>query len=81
MPSVVMGPSKEGYVWVINDAEDKMYVPERTIMGIGQDWEKEKEEHEIEEYSEPVSAVRGVAVAVTLLFIKYRVFSLSMIWV
>ena len=28
MPSVVMGPSKEGYVWVINDAEDKMYVPE-----------------------------------------------------
>ena len=44
-------PSKEGYVWVINDAEDKMYVPEGTIMGIGQDWE---EEQEIEEYSELV---------------------------
>ena len=50
-------PSKEGYVWVINDAEDKMYVPEGTIMGIGQDWE---EEQEIVEYSEPMGAVRGV---------------------
>ena len=58
MPSAVMGPSKEGYVWVINDAEDKMYVPEGTIMGIGQDWEEE--EQEIEEYSEPMGAVRGV---------------------
>ena len=57
MPSAVMGPSKEGYVWVINDAEDKMYVPEGTIMGIGQDWE---EEQEIVEYSEPMGAVRGV---------------------
>ena len=57
MPSAVMGTSKEGYVWVINDAEDKMYVPEETIMGIGQDWE---EEQEIEEYSEPIGAVRGV---------------------
>ena len=56
MPSAVMGPSKEGYVWVINDAKDKMYVPEGTIMGIGQDWE---EEQEIVEYSEP-SAIRGV---------------------
>ena len=55
MPSAVMGPSKEGYVWVIN--EDKMYVPEGTIMGIGQDWEEE--EHEIVEYSEPMGAVRG----------------------
>ena len=36
-------PSKEGYVWVINDAEDKMYVPEGTIMGIGQDWEEYSE--------------------------------------
>ena len=59
MPSAVMGPSKEGYVWVINDAEDKMYVPEGTIMGIGQDWEEE-EEQEIVEYSEPMGAVRGV---------------------
>ena len=50
-------PSKEGYVWVINDAKDKMHVPEGTIMGIGQDWE---EEQEIEEYSEPVGAVRSV---------------------
>ena len=57
MPSAVMGPSKEGYVWVINDAEDKMYVPEGTIMGIGQDWE---EEQEIVEYSEPMGAIRGV---------------------
>ena len=54
MPSAVMGPSKEGYVWVINDAKDKMYMPEGTIMGIGQDWEEEEgEEQEIEEYSEP----------------------------
>ena len=52
-----MGPSKDGYVWVINDAEDKMYVPEGTIMGIGQDWE---EEQEIKEYSKPMGAVRGV---------------------
>ena len=37
MPSAVMGPSKGEYVWVIND--DKMYVPEGTIMGIGHDWE------------------------------------------
>ena len=59
MPSAVMGPSKERYVWVINDAEDKMYVPEGTIMGIGQDWEEE-EEQEIEEYSEPMGAARGV---------------------
>ena len=35
-----MGPSKEGYVWIINDAEDNMYVPEGTIMGISQDWEE-----------------------------------------
>ena len=35
-----------------------MYVPEGTIMGIGQDWE-EDEEQEIEEYSEPVGAVGG----------------------
>ena len=28
-------------------------------MGIGQDWEEE-EEQEIEEYSEPMGAVRGV---------------------
>ena len=61
MPSAVTGPSKEGYVWVINDAEDKMYMPEGTIMGIGQDWEEEEgEEQEIEEYSEPMGAVRGV---------------------
>ena len=61
MPSAIMGPSKEGYVWVINDAEDKMYMPEGTIMGIGQDWEEEEgEEQEIEEYSEPMGAVRGV---------------------
>ena len=52
-------PSKERYVWVINDAEDKMYVPEGTIMGIGQDWEDE-EEQEIEEYSEAMGAIRGV---------------------
>ena len=43
MPNAVMGPSKEGYVWVINDAEGKMYVPEGTIMGIGQDWEEEEQ--------------------------------------
>ena len=49
MPSAVM---------VIN-VEDKMYVPEGTIMGIGQDWEEE-EEQEIEDYSELVGAVRGV---------------------
>ena len=36
MPSAVIGPSKKGYVWVINDAEDTMYVPEGTIMGIDQ---------------------------------------------
>ena len=59
MPGAVMGPSKVGYVWVINDAEGKMYVPEGTIMGIGQEWEEE-EEQEIEEYSEPMGAVRGV---------------------
>ena len=59
MPSALMWPSKYGYVWVINDAEDKMYVPEGTIMGIGQDWEEE-EEQEIVEYSEPIGAVRGV---------------------
>ena len=59
MPSAVMRPSEEGYVWVINDSEDKTYVPEGTIMGICQDWEEE-EEQEIEEYSEPVGAVRGV---------------------
>ena len=58
IPSAVMGPSKEGYVWVINDAEDKMYVPEGTIMGIGLDWEEG--EQEIGEYSEPMGAVRGV---------------------
>ena len=57
MSSAVMGPSKEGFVWVINDAEDKMYVPEGTIMGIGQEW---KEEQEIVEYSEPMGAVRGI---------------------
>ena len=56
MPSAVMGPSKERYVWVINDAEDKMYVPEGTIMGIGQDWVEE----EIVEYSEPMGVVRRV---------------------
>ena len=54
-----MGPSKKGYVWVINDAEDIMDVPEGTIMEIGQDLKKE-EEQEIEEYNEPVGAVRGV---------------------
>ena len=43
MPSVVMGPSKDGYIWVINDAEDNMYVPEGTTIGIGQDWEEEEE--------------------------------------
>ena len=32
MPSAVMGPSREGYVWGINDADDKMYVPEGTII-------------------------------------------------
>ena len=42
----------------INDADDKMYVPEGTIMGIGQDWLEE--EQETEEYSEPVAAVRGL---------------------
>ena len=47
-------PSKEGYVWVINDAEDNTYVPEGTIMGIGQDLEEKQE------YSEPVGVVRGV---------------------
>ena len=26
MPSAVMGPSNEGYVWVINDAKDKMFL-------------------------------------------------------
>ena len=41
--NTVIGPSKEGYVWVINDAKDKMYVPEGTIMGMGQDWEEEQE--------------------------------------
>ena len=45
MPNAVIEPSKEGYVWVINDAEDKMYVPEGTIMGISQDWEEEIEEY------------------------------------
>ena len=55
MPSAVMGPSKEGHIWVINDAEEKMYVPEGTIMGISQDWVEE-----IQEYREPVGAVRGV---------------------
>ena len=64
MPSAVTGPSKEGYVWVIDDAEDKMYVPEETIMGIGQDWEGE-EEQEIVEYSEPMGAVRGVGEGIT----------------
>ena len=28
MPSVVMGPCEEGHVLVINDAEDKMCVPD-----------------------------------------------------
>ena len=42
----ILGPSKEGYVWVINDAEDKMHVPEGTIMGISQDWEEEEQEIE-----------------------------------
>ena len=46
-----------GHVWVINDTEDKMYVPEETIMGIGQDW---VEDQKTEECSEPVGAVRGV---------------------
>ena len=59
MPRCVMGPSKEGYVWVINDAEDKMYVPEGTTMRIGQVWEEE-EEQDIVEYSEPMVAARGV---------------------
>ena len=45
--SVVMGTSKEGYVWVINDADDKMHVPEGTMMGIGQDWEEEEQEMSI----------------------------------
>ena len=58
MPSAVMGPSKEGYIWVINDAEDNMYVPEGTIMGIGQDWEVE--EQEIVEYSELMGTIRDV---------------------
>ena len=58
MPSVVIEPSKEGYVWVNNDAEDEMYLPEGTIMGIYQDWVEE--EQEMEEYSEPVDVVRGV---------------------
>ena len=31
MPSAVVGPSKEGYVWVINDAEDKMHVPDKPL--------------------------------------------------
>ena len=57
MPSAVMGPSKEEHVLVINDAEDKMYVPEGTIIGIGQDWVEEKQE--MEEYGKPVGAVRG----------------------
>ena len=39
--------SKDGHVWVINDGEDKMYVPEWTIMGICQDW---VEEWEMDEY-------------------------------
>ena len=58
MPSAVMGPSKEGHVWVINDAENKMYVPEGTIIEICQDWVEE--EQEMGEYFEPVGAVRGV---------------------
>ena len=58
MLSAVMGLSKEGYVCVINDVENKMYVPEGTIMGIGQDLVEEKQE--MEEYSELVGAVRGV---------------------
>ena len=58
MPSAVMGPSKEGYVWVVNDAKRKMYVPEGTIMGIGQDWEEE-DVQEIEEYSEPIGCSKG----------------------
>ena len=58
MPSAVMGPSKKGYVWVFIDVVGKMYVPEGTIMGIGQDWGEE--EQEIEEYSEPMGALRGV---------------------
>ena len=57
MPSAVMGQSKEGYVWVINNAKEKMYVPEGTIMGIGQDWEEEEEQ---DKYSEPVGVVKGV---------------------
>ena len=32
-----------------------MYVPEGTIMGIGQEWK----EQEMEEYSEPVGAISG----------------------
>ena len=31
-----------------------MYVPEGTIIELGQDWEKKDEEQEIEEYSEPM---------------------------
>ena len=50
-----MGPSKEAHDWGVNDAEDKMYAPQRTIMVIGQDWVEEKED-----YSEPVVAVMGV---------------------
>ena len=52
-------PSKEVYVWVINDAEDQMYVPGGTIMGISQDWEEE-EEQEIADYIELIGAIRGV---------------------
>ena len=59
MPSAIVGPSKEGHVWVFNDAEDKMFVPEGTIMGIDQDWEEEVDQ-EMEEYSESVGAIRGV---------------------
>ena len=33
-------------------------MPEGTIMGLGQDWEEEGEEQEIEEYSELMGAVR-----------------------
>ena len=69
MPSAVMGPSKEGYVWVINDTTGKMYVPERTIMGIGQGWEEE--EQEIEEYSEPMGAVRGVGEGIPEVAVHY----------
>ena len=58
MPSAVMGPNKEGHVWVINDAVNKMYVPQGTIMGVGQNWVEE--EQETEKYSKPVGAVRGV---------------------